>query len=106
MTLKFLPTWPFRPWPLDHVTLSCVFTGREQELAASSVVLVTSKSVADGLYQSLLGTTPNLSRIGDCYGPGTIAAAVHSGRKLAENFGSPGPDFLDMPYLREVTELS
>ena len=106
LDVKILANLAVQAVALDHVTLSCVFTRREQELAASSVVLVTSKSVADGLYQSLIGTTPNLSRIGDCYGPGTIAAAVHSGRKLAENFGSPGPDFLDMPYLREVTELS
>ena len=89
-----------------HVTLSCVFTEREQALEASSIVLVTARNAEDGLYQSLIGKNPHLSRIGDCYGPGTIAAAVHSGRQLAENFGSPPPDFLDMPYLREVTELS
>jgi dimethylamine/trimethylamine dehydrogenase len=90
----------------DHVTLSCVFTEREHALEASSIVLVTAKNVEDGLFQALVDINPSLSRIGDCYGPGTIAAAVHSGRKLAENFGSPPPDFLDMPYLREVTELS
>jgi dimethylamine/trimethylamine dehydrogenase len=86
----------------DHVTLSCVFTKREQLLAASSVVLVTAKTVEDGLYQNL----PKFSRIGDCYSPGTIAAAVHSGRKLAEEFGKAPPDFLDLPYRREVIELS
>ena len=90
----------------DHVTLSCVFTARETQLAASSVVLVTARIVSDGLFQSLTGSQTNLSRIGDCFGPGTIAAAVHSGRKLAENFGAAEPDFLGMPYLREVTELS
>jgi dimethylamine/trimethylamine dehydrogenase len=86
----------------DHVTLSCVFTEREQKLEASSVVLVTAKNVEDGLYQNL----PGFSRIGDCYSPGTIAAAVHSGRKLAEDFGTAPPDFLDLPYRREVIELS
>jgi len=90
----------------DHVTLACVFTGRQHDLATGSVVLVTSKSVADGLYQSLAGTHHNLSRIGDCYAPGTIAAAVHSGRKLAEGFGEPLEDFLALPYLKETTELS
>ena len=49
---------------------------------------------------------PNISRLGDCFSPGTIAAAVHSGRKFAEEFGSPPLDFLDLPYLREVIELS
>ena len=93
--MKILANLAVQTIASDHVTLSCVFTGREQEMAAGSAVLVTSKSVADGLYQSLVGQNPNLSRIGDCYG-----------RKLAENFGSPEPDFLDMPYRREVVELS
>jgi dimethylamine/trimethylamine dehydrogenase len=86
----------------DHATLSCVFTERQHKIEASSIVLVTAKSVDDGLFQNL----PEFSRIGDCYSPGTIAAAVHSGRKLAEGFGAPPPDFLDLPYRREVIELS
>jgi dimethylamine/trimethylamine dehydrogenase len=47
-----------------------------------------------------------MTRIGDCFSPGTIAAAVHGGRKFAEEFGSPLPDFLDLPYRREVIGLS
>jgi dimethylamine/trimethylamine dehydrogenase len=46
------------------------------------------------------------SRAGDCYGPGTIAAAVHSGRRFAEDFGRPERDFLEIPFRREVTALS
>ncbi len=88
----------------DHVTLACVFTTRERKLAADTTVLVTSRQVDDALFHSLNGTTA--TRIGDCYSPGTIAAAVHSGRKLAETFGDPPTDFLDLPYRREVTELS
>jgi len=90
----------------DHATLGCVFTGRTRELEASSVILVTARNVKDQLYQSFVDKIPNVSRIGDCFGPGTIAAAVHSGRKLAEEFGSPPPDFLGLPYRREVIELS
>ncbi|HEX7109930.1 MAG TPA: FAD-dependent oxidoreductase [Aestuariivirga sp.] len=90
----------------DHVTLGCVFTGRTRELEAGSVILVTARNVRDQLYQSSVDKIPNLSRIGDCFGPGTIAAAVHSGRKFAEEFGSPPPDFLGLPYRREVIELS
>ena len=52
-----------------------------------------------------LGPIP-ATRAGDCYGPGTIAAAVHSGRNFAENFGRPEPDFLEIPFRREVTALS
>ena len=90
----------------DHVMLGCVFTGRTHELEASSVILVTARNVRDHLFQSSVDKIPSLSRIGDCFGPGTIAAAVHSGRKLAEEFGSPPPDFLGLPYRREVIELS
>jgi dimethylamine/trimethylamine dehydrogenase len=90
----------------DHVTLSCVFTGRTHKLEASSVILVTARNAGDQLFQSSVDKMPNLSRIGDCFSPGTIAAAVHSGRKFAEELGSPPLDFLDLPYRREVTELS
>ena len=89
-----------------HVTLGCVFTGRTRELEASSVVLVTARNVRDQLFQSSVEKINNLARIGDCFSPGTIAAAVHAGRKFAEEFGSPLPDFLDLPYRREVIGLS
>ena len=68
--------------------------------------MVTARNVRDQLYQSSVDKIPSLSRIGDCFGPGTIAAAVHSGRKLAEEFGAPPPDFFGLPYRREVIELS
>ena len=90
----------------DHVTLGCVFTGRTRELEAGSVILVTARNVRDQLFLSSSDKIPNLTRIGDCFGPGTIAAAVHSGRKLAEEFGSPPPDFFGLPYRREAIQLS
>ena len=71
-----------------------------------SVILVTARNAVDRLYAESIAGLPNLTRIGDCYSPGTIAAAVHSGRKLAEDFGSPPPDFLALPYRREVIGLS
>ncbi|MBZ0259703.1 MAG: FAD-dependent oxidoreductase [Hyphomicrobiales bacterium] len=89
-----------------HVTLACVFTGRIRELAAGSVVLVTARNVRDQLFQAAAEKINNLACIGDCFSPGTIAAAVHAGRKFAEEFGSPLPDFLDLPYRREVIGLS
>ena len=88
----------------DHMTLACVFTEKLKKIQAQSVVMVSAKNVDDHLFQAI--DSLSVSRIGDCYSPGTIAAAVHSGRKLAEGFGEPEPDFLEMPYRREVTELS
>ncbi len=90
----------------DHVDLSCVFTGNIQKRGSSSLVLVTSRYPKDELFHSFAIKTSSTTRIGDCYSPGTIAAAVHSGRKFAEDFGAPPKDFLEMPYRREVTRLS
>jgi dimethylamine/trimethylamine dehydrogenase len=90
----------------DHVTLDCVYTGVASHLEAGSTLLVTARRPVDGLWHALQAQGHESSRAGDCYGPGTIAAAVHSGRNFAENYGSPPPDFLDIPFLREVTALS
>jgi dimethylamine/trimethylamine dehydrogenase len=90
----------------DHVTLSCVFSGAETQLAAGATVLVTARRPEDGLWQALVQQGVAASRAGDCYGPGTIAAAVHAGRRFAEDFGLPPRDFLDLPFRREVTALS
>jgi dimethylamine/trimethylamine dehydrogenase len=90
----------------DHVTLSCVFSGAETQLAAGATVLVTARRPEDGLWQALVQQGVAASRTGDCYGPGTIAAAIHAGRRFAEDFGLPPRDFLDLPFRREVTALS
>ena len=90
----------------DHVTLDCVYTGAAHTLEAGSTVLVTSRAPVDGLWPALQRAGLAASRAGDCYGPGTIAAAVHSGRNFAENFGRPERDFLEIPFRREVTALS
>ncbi len=88
------------------VTLACVFSGSKREIDAVSCVLVTARDVNDGLFHELTNSGMAVSRAGDCYGPGTIAAAVHAGRKFAEDFGRPALDFLDLPFRREVTELA
>ena len=90
----------------DHVTLDCVFTGQPVKHEAGSTVLVTSRRPVDGLWHDLKSRGIDASRAGDCFGPGTIAAAVHSGRNFAESFGRPALDFLDLPFRREVTALS
>ncbi|MCB1377210.1 MAG: NAD(P)-binding protein, partial [Alphaproteobacteria bacterium] len=89
----------------DHVLLACVFTGTTRALACGSVVLVTARNPLDELYHALAGDGFAVSRAGDCYGPGTIAAAVHSGRRFAEEFGDPPRDHLDLPFRREVIAL-
>ena len=90
----------------DYVGLECTFTAKATQHAATSVVLVTARTPNDGLFHRLAATGIACSRAGDCYAPGTIAAAVHSGRNFAETFGAPPPDFLDLPFRREVTALA
>jgi dimethylamine/trimethylamine dehydrogenase len=90
----------------DHVTLECVFTGQASSLATGSTVLVTARQPLDGLWLDLTARGAAVSRAGDCFGPGTIAAAVHAGRNFAESFGRPAPDFLEIPFRREVTGLT
>ncbi|MFO1121633.1 MAG: FAD-dependent oxidoreductase [Hyphomicrobiales bacterium] len=90
----------------DHVTLTCAFTGEASKLPADGVVLVTARAPTDGLYHAVLNQGLAATRAGDCYGPGTIAAAVYAGRRFAEEFGDSLVDFLDLPYRREVTGLA
>jgi dimethylamine/trimethylamine dehydrogenase len=95
-----------------HVTTGCVWTGVEDDLAADAVVLVTARlptgedlldgfarAVADGRLRSVRG-------IGDAWAPGTIAMAVWSGRRYAEELDADLPPNDVVPFRREVTRLS
>jgi dimethylamine/trimethylamine dehydrogenase len=74
-----------------EVSLACVFTGARSARAAASVVMVTSRDPDGALYEALQETPERLAdagiesvaRIGDCYAPATIAAAVYSGHRYA-----------------------
>ena len=90
----------------DHVTLACVFSGKTKSVPCDGIVLVTARDPVDGLHRALVERGAKVSCAGDCYGPGTIAAAVYAGRKFAEDFGRPAADHLDLPFRREVTALS
>ena len=85
-----------------HVTLTCVFTGKESTLPCDAALLVTARGPADRLYHELVTKNFPVSRAGDCYGPGTIAAAVYAGRRFAEEFGGT-PNAI---FRREVTALA
>jgi dimethylamine/trimethylamine dehydrogenase len=95
------------------VLTGCVFTGAEEALDADAVVLVTARRPSDDLYRELLGQEPQwrdfgiaaVHAIGDVWAPATIAAAVWSGRRYAEDLdrvSSRGP----VPYRREITALA
>jgi dimethylamine/trimethylamine dehydrogenase len=92
------------------VTLASTYTGRLTEAAADSVVMVTARLPNEDLYQQLLarreqGLVASVRAIGDAWAPGTIAAAVWSGRRYAEEFDAELPGNDVVPFRREVTQL-
>jgi dimethylamine/trimethylamine dehydrogenase len=95
----------------DAVELTCVFTGRTEHLAAKSLVLATMQSPEDALYGALMARPEalrgagirKLVRIGDCFAPGTIAAAVYSGHRFARELEIVADA---VPYRRENVELA
>jgi dimethylamine/trimethylamine dehydrogenase len=101
----------------NGIEAACVYTGRSEHVPAASVVLVTSQTPADELYQALTARQDavgsagirKLVRIGDCLAPGTIAAAIYAGHRLAREQGrvpSSGVDFKrENVALAPVSEL-
>jgi dimethylamine/trimethylamine dehydrogenase len=68
--------------------LTSRLTGESSQCGARSVITVTARLPNDSLYTQLearLGESglDRVRLVGDCYGPGTIQAAVYSGHKYA-----------------------
>lgn len=95
-----------------EVELACIYTDRSQNLAAASVVMVTSRRPNDGLYRALAEDAGRLEAagiasvqaIGDCDAPSTIALAVYDGHRAARELDSPPAD-PDLPFRREFVSL-
>jgi dimethylamine/trimethylamine dehydrogenase len=81
-------------------SLECIYTGRVRELDASNVVMVTSRQPNDALYHSLAGEF-DVQRIGDCVAPGTIATAVYSGHRCAQEMDADTGAPVEVSFLRE-----
>lgn len=60
-------------------------TGVVSQVEAAAVITVTARLPNDDLYGGIEG---RVQRIGDCFGPGTIQAAVYSGHKFARELGT------------------
>lgn len=84
----------------DTVTLENVYNDAPSTETAEAVVLVTMRTPVDDLWQA----RPEITRIGDAYGPSTIAAAVYSGHRYAREFDATTTG--DVPFRRELVELS
>ena len=93
------------------VSIVNAYTGQPGTLEADSVVLVTARLPQDSLYHEVLalagtGQVKTVRGIGDAWAPGTIAAAVWSGRRYAEEFDAILAPNDHVPFRREVTALA
>lgn len=95
------------------VTIACGFTAKETTVDACSLVTVTARLPDNALLKNLMARRAewdetgirSVTAIGDALAPGTIAAAIWSGRRYAEDFDEArGPVASDMR--REVTGLA
>lgn len=94
----------------DHVTCTDVMTDEQVDLPADSIVMVTARLPDEALFLELTEVAGDAAMtvrsIGDCWAPGTIAAAVWSGRRFAEEFDAGPTCNDDVPFRREVTQLA
>ncbi len=86
----------------------------ERTIACAGVISVTARLPDDGLWQALHGSEAcekagirSLRRIGDCYAPGIIAAAVYQGHRYVRELDAPvDPDGVPFRRERQVIEAS
>ena len=93
-----------------EVILGCTWTGRRSLLPADAVVLVTSRTPNDGLYQAArlldwqAAGIKSLTLIGDAAAPGPIAWATYAGRAWAEGLDQPATGDA-LTFRREIAAL-
>lgn len=93
------------------VMTTCTFTGREREMACDSALFVTARLPEEALYRDLMARQEEwedaglktVKAVGDCWSPGTIAAAVWEGHRYAEELDA---EPVEDGFRREVTELA
>ncbi len=86
----------------EEAVLACVFTGRARTLKVANVVMVTARLSRDRLYRELEDRI-DITRIGDCLAPGTIAACVRSGHEYAREMDAESEG--EVRFRRETPSL-
>ena len=89
--VRIIPLSNIKGMSSETVTLSCVYSGNEQQVDCGNLVLVTSRTPNDQLWHDLNAVQDQwadagiktVSRIGDCLAPSLIAMAVYSGHDYA-----------------------
>ncbi|MEM0942840.1 MAG: FAD-dependent oxidoreductase [Pseudomonadota bacterium] len=94
-----------------QATLSCYFTEAERQIPCATLINVTMRLPQEGLFRGLetaidhgAPAPKSLQRIGDCLGPGSIAAAVWQGHRYARELGAPPTNVV--PFRRELPRLA
>ena len=77
-----------------------MYTDRVTSISCETVVLVTMRLPVDDLCRSKLSAI----RIGDAYGPSTIAAAIYSGHQYARDLGRTRGE--PRTFRRELVKIS
>ena len=83
-------------------------------IAADAAIFVTARLPIDSVYRQLVAARERwvdaglqtVKAVGDCWSPGTIAAAVWEGHRYAEELDEPDDRGDTTPFRREVTELA
>lgn len=106
--IKILPLHALHQIDKEKVVLANVYDETiQQTLEFESLVLITSRSPDDALYQSLLAHAAKLKTlkaIGDCHAPGTVAAAVYEGHLAARGLEAEVDEYQAL-FRREIIAL-
>ena len=94
------------------VVLGCTWTGRLSELPCDAVLMVTSRTPNDTLYQSVMARRADwqaagirsVKLIGDASAPGPIAWATYAGRRFAEEIDAAEKGD-ELSFRREIAGL-
>jgi dimethylamine/trimethylamine dehydrogenase len=84
----------------EQAVLRCMYSDRLSTLPAASMVSITARLPNDDLARALEDAQAavaaagilSVTSIGDCFAPGTIAAAVYAGHRYAREFDWPESD--------------
>ncbi len=93
------------------VTIEHVVSGRQRSLPCASPLPVTMRLPNDSVFYDLQAAPERLTeagitsvtRIGDCFAPSTIAAAVYGGHRCAREMDEP--PLSDVPFKRELIAM-
>jgi dimethylamine/trimethylamine dehydrogenase len=94
MGVEVMPYTSVSGFDGGSVKLTSVLTGEQAERAAGALITITGRLPVDGLYDAVRDRwreagIASLTRIGDCWAPGTIQQAVYSGHKWARELDEP-----------------